>query len=103
MTHGEQMHIEGTALIPTKHGLARLRQRGITMSDLELLMLVGSGVEGGHLVLEKDYQAFERELKHVLHRARRLVGKRVVVADGRVVTAYHASRRNADRLVRRAG
>ena len=70
------------------------------MSDLELLMLIGSEVEGGHWVRERDYQTFERELKHVLHRARRLVGKRVVVADGRVVTAYHASRKTADRLLR---
>lgn len=89
-----------TELALSKHGLARLTQRGIQLSDLELLILIGSDVEDGHLVLEKDYQAFERELKHVLHRARRLVGKRVVLADGRVITAYHAGRRKADRLVR---
>ena len=63
------------------------------MSDLELLMLIGSEVDVGHWVRERDYQTFQRELKHVLHRARRLVGKRVVVADGRVVTAITRAER----------
>ena len=54
------MRIEQTPLAVTNHGLARLRQRGIAVNDFELLMLIASDVEDGHLVREKDYQVFER-------------------------------------------
>ncbi|MBV9548062.1 MAG: hypothetical protein JO256_00130 [Alphaproteobacteria bacterium] len=84
----------------SKHGLARLKQRGIALNDLELLELIGSEVENGYLVRRKDYQVLDREVKHLLHRARRLVGKRVVVENGTLVTAYHASQKTSDRLLR---
>ncbi len=87
-------------VVMTEHGYARLSQRGIAQTDIDLLMLIGTEVDDGHFVRERDYQAFERELMHVLHRARRLIGKRLVVADGRVVTAYHANRKTERRLLR---
>ena len=44
---------------------------------------------------KKDYQQVEGTLKELLTRSRRVVGKRLVVADGSIVIAYHASR-NSD-------
>jgi hypothetical protein len=41
-------------------------------------------------------------LKELLQRLKRVVGKRLVVADGRIVTAYHASRTCQRQLLRNA-
>ncbi len=86
----------------TNHAATRMAQRGVTNDDLELIRWVGTEVEGGYLVREKDFQALDRELKRLRDHVRRLVGKRLVIADGRVVTAYHATHRTERRLLRGA-
>jgi hypothetical protein len=79
-----------------------MSQRGIMPRDAELIVLIGTEVDGGYLVREKDYQEAERRLKRLLHNFRRLVGKRLVVKDGAIVTAYHSSKRHARSLLRHA-
>jgi hypothetical protein len=86
----------------TRHAAMRLAQRSIKLKDADLIALVGTQVEDGYLVRAKDYQEIETELKRLLQRLRRIVGKRLIVADGQVVTAYHASRRYHRRLLRSA-
>lgn len=84
----------------TRHAIARMRQRGFRDDDLDLIRLIGTPVEGGFLVLERDCQRAEQELKRLGDCIRRLQGKRLV-EDGRcVVTAYHTTRSKAKRLVR---
>jgi hypothetical protein len=87
-------------LVITNHAAVRMAQRGILPKDAELIALVGTEVEGGHLVRDKDYQEIERALKALLKRLRRLVGKRLVISSGRIVTAYHASKQQQRRLLR---
>jgi hypothetical protein len=77
-------------------------QRAIRDDDLELITLIGTEVEGGYLVREKDCQAVERQVKHLLDRVWRLRGKRCVIAEGRIVTAYHTRRTKERRLLRGA-
>jgi hypothetical protein len=91
-----------TALMPTQHGAVRMAQRGIPARDAELIALIGTEVGDGYLVRCKDVQAAEREIKHLLARIRRLEGKRLVTADGRIITAYQATRRQQRGLLRRA-
>jgi len=91
-----------TTLNATTHAVARMSQRGIRADDLELILKIATEVEGGYIVREKDVQAYVCELKRMQERARRLVGKRVVVEDERVVTAYHAEAKKQRRLVRSA-
>jgi hypothetical protein len=79
-----------------------MAQRGIAGDDLELIRWIGTEVEGGYLVRERDFQALDRELKQWRQRARRLVGKRLVVEGGRVVTAYQADHSKERRLLRTA-
>jgi hypothetical protein len=79
-----------------------MSQRGIANDDLELIQWIGTEVEGGYLVREKDYQALDRELKQLRDHARRLVGKRLVIEGDRLVTAYHAARTKERRLLRGA-
>ena len=87
----------------TAHGALRMSQRGLCADDVEIIMRIGTEVEGGYLVRAKDFQAFERELNQARDHARRLVGKRLVVErDQIVVTAYHADRGKQRCLLRRA-
>jgi hypothetical protein len=79
-----------------------MAQRGIGREDLQLIEAIGSEVEGGYLVREKDFQVFERELKQLLDHVRKLVGKRIVLDGDHVITAYHAGRRKQRRLLRHA-
>ena len=59
---------------------------------LDCFRTVFPTIGDGYLVREKDYQQVEGTLKELLTRSRRVVGKRLVVADGSIVIAYHASR-----------
>jgi hypothetical protein len=79
-----------------------MAQRGITLKDIELIALIGTEVEGGYFVRDKDYQEIERVLKNLLHWFERLVGKRSVVETGQVITVYHASKACERRVLRHA-
>jgi hypothetical protein len=84
----------------TAHAAMRMSQRGIAKEDLGLIEWIGTEVEGGYLVREKDFQALDRELKQLREHARRLVGKRLVVEGDRLITAYHAARYKQHQLLR---
>jgi len=86
----------------TQHAIQRMTQRGLKPDDLDLIMLIGTEVEGGYLVRSRDRQAAESELKRLLKQVRRLDGTRLVVESGTVVTAYRAGRKTERRLVRSA-
>ena len=84
----------------SQHGCVRLAQRGIHLSDVDLILQFGTEVDDGFIVREKDCQEVERALKNILTRVRRIRGKRVVVADGCLVTAFHARRSEERRVLR---
>ena len=94
------MAVAMSALTLTQHAIVRMSQRGIRPRDLELAQYIGTEVEEGILVREKDYRNFERQIKKMLDDARRLVGRRLVQKDGVVVTAYHATTAKERRLLR---
>jgi hypothetical protein len=83
----------------TGHAVVRMAQRGIKTNDAELIVLIGTEVEGGYFVRDQDCQRAERQVSETLRHIR---GKRLVVADGQVVTGYHASSRRQRRLLRNA-
>ena len=80
----------------------RAAQRGVTLPDAELITLIGTEVSDGYLVRTQDYQRVEHELKRFLDRVRRLRGKRLVIANGQILTVYHASPRHERRLLHNA-
>jgi len=86
----------------TRHAMQRMAQRAFRLEDLDLIMMIGTEVEGGFIVLTRDCQAAESELKRLLKQVRRLDGTRLVVEGGTVVTAYRAGRKTERRLVRSA-
>jgi hypothetical protein len=85
----------------TEHAAKRMAQRGIRETDVEIILSMATEVEGGYLVRKKDFEAFDRELKRRRDHARRLVGKRLVIEDDRLVTAHHADRAKRRRPLRR--
>jgi len=86
----------------THHAIQRMGQRGFHDNDFDLIQLIGTAVEGGFIVLERDCQAAEHELKRLLGRIRRLGGSRLVVAGDQIITAYRAGKSTKRRLVRGA-
>jgi len=91
-----------TVFTLTDHAAIRMAQRGMSLADAELAVLIGTEVDDGHLVLEKNCRCLEGQLKALIDRVMKLRGRRVVTASGRIVTAYHASRRRTRRLLRNA-
>jgi len=91
-----------STLILTGHAAMQMAQRSISLKDAELIVLIGTEVDDGYLVLEKDYQEVERHIKQFLDRCFRMVGKRLIIADGRIVTTYHPSKKHLRRLLRNA-
>jgi hypothetical protein len=86
----------------TQHATTRIAQRGLRMSDVELITLIGTGTDDGYFVRTKDCQELERLLRGLLDSLRRIRGKRLVVANGKLITAYHSTKRESRRLLRRA-
>lgn len=62
----------------SRHAGTRMDQREIRPSDLDLMLELGSEVEGGLIVREKDFREFESRLNEQIKRASRLVGKRLL-------------------------
>jgi hypothetical protein len=91
-----------SALTITEHAALRMSQRGFMPKDVELILLIGTEIDDGYLVREKDYQEAEHALKRLLQSFRRLVGKRLVVKNGQVVTAFHPLKRYERDLLRDA-
>lgn len=87
----------------TPHAAMRMAQRGLSMSDVELITEFGTDVgDGRYFLREKDWQERERQLKQLIERGRRLVNRMAVTSDGRVITAYCVRRAKERRLLRRA-
>ncbi|MCC5610765.1 DUF4258 domain-containing protein [Nostoc sp. CHAB 5834] len=89
-----------TDLALTSHAVMRMAQRGIEYNDLDLIIAIGSEVDDGLLVRKKDVQAVELILRDFLKRLKKIEGKRIVVADGCLVTAFHATDREQRRLMK---
>jgi hypothetical protein len=89
------------ALALTSHATARMGQRGMTSKDTELIVLIGTRVQDGYFVRRSDYQLVEHELKRFLQHCRRLIGKRLVVQDNRIVTAYTPGKKYERRLMKK--
>jgi len=86
----------------TRHAQARMAQRGINESDIDLMMLLATEVDDGLVIRKRDCESAVRELKRLSLRIERLAGKRLVYVDGRLITAYCASPTKSKRLLRRS-
>jgi hypothetical protein len=92
-----------TTMNVTAHATMRLAQRGMSVSDVELVAEFGTDVgDGRYFLRAKDWQETERQLKRFIDRGRRLVGRVAITSEGRLVTAYCVRRAKERRLLRHA-
>lgn len=81
-----------TALPITHHGEVRMSQRGFRKTDLEVILAYGTDIGRDRIMLmRRDADVAIRALKKQITTIERLKDKVLVVADGRLVTAYHQS------------
>ena len=79
-----------TDIVVTRHGQVRLSQRGIREADLDLMLAHGTEIDRDRIILTtQDAARLIRNLKREVAKIERLTGKKFVVSDGRLVTAYH--------------
>ena len=83
----------------THHAAQRMAQRGVRTSDVDVLLSIATEVEGGYLVRENDARVFADELRKRAEQAERLAGKRFVIRENKLVTAYHATPAQTRRLL----
>jgi hypothetical protein len=89
-------------LVLTNHATVRMAQRGFKLSDAELITLLGSEVEGGYFVKNKDCIEIEKILRGLLEQIRRIRGKRLVIDKNVVITAYFPTYSKKCQLLRTA-
>jgi hypothetical protein len=89
------------SLAITDHARQRMAQRGIADSDLDLILLIGTEVDDGIVVRSRDCTEAIRALKQLTTRIERLAGKRIVYANGSIVTAYRTAGSKMKRLLKR--
>ena len=81
-----------TSLHITRHAEARMSQRGIRNSDLDVLLDHGTEIGQDRLLLRtRDAEMAIQDLKKRMARIQRLTGKVIVVSEGTLITAYHQS------------
>ncbi len=82
-----------TRIAITRHGEARMSQRGIRRSDIDILLEHGTETNPDRFMLRsRDAARLIRGLKKQIATLERLAGKEAVVANGLLVTAYHRTR-----------
>lgn len=86
----------------SKHAFMRLAQRGLSVSDSEMIVKFGAEVDDGFILLAKNCSELETELRAALQQVRRLRGKRIVLKDGHLITAYHAAKSTTRKLLQRS-
>ncbi len=90
-----------SALALSSHAEARMRQRGLRLSDLELVVHCASEIgEDIYFLSRKDAEREIRRRKREIQALERLQGHKVVVADETVVTCYRSHRRDQKRMLR---
>ena len=120
-----------TVLVLSHHAEARMSQRGLRPSDLEVILRCGSEIDGDihdiYFLSPRDVQheidrlndeirllkqqgfltgkALERAVcrrKRVIQRLERLENRKLVVSDKAVVTCYRSNRKDQKRIFRKA-
>ena len=91
-----------SAFTLSNHAEARMRQRGLRLSDLELVLRCASEIgEDIYFLSSKDAEREIRRRKHEIQSLERLRDQKIVVADDTVVTCYRSHSRDQRRMLRK--
>ena len=91
-----------STLTLSNHAETRMRQRGLRLSDLELVLRCASEIgKDIYFLSRKDVHREIRRRKREIQALERLQGQKVVVAYETVVTCYRSNSRDQKRTLRR--
>ncbi len=91
-----------TDIIYTRHAKTRMQQRGIRKSDIPIILACGTQVDDETYFMSKRDATREIETrKREIQTLSRLANRKVVIRDGRVITAYPSSPNDQKRTLRR--
>lgn len=82
------------------HAQQRLQQRGLSTSDLDLVLMHGTETRDGYYLRRRDVRRAERELRKLINQLNRLSGKYVIVDGDTVITTYHPGKKKQKRILR---
>ena len=92
-----------SAIIVSQHAAVRMRQRGVRLADVELVLGCASAIGDDVLFLSsKDADREISRRKREIEALQRLRGQKLVVVDDTIVTCYRSCRRDQKRLLRNA-
>jgi hypothetical protein len=87
-------------IIPS-HASQRLSQRGITISDIDLILDYGTETRDGYYLRERDVRKIETNLRKQINQLNKLAGKYVVVEGDTVITAYHPGKKKQKYILKK--
>ena len=91
-----------TDLIYTRHAKTRIQQRGMRKSDIPIILTCGTQIDDETWFMCNRDAAREIETrKREIQTLSRLVNRKVVIRDGRIITAYPSNPSNQKRTLRR--
>ena len=89
-------------LIYSRHAKTRMQQRGIRKSDIPIILACGTQIDDETYLMRNRDAAREIEArKREIQTLSRLANRKVVIRDGRVITAYPSNSADQKRTLRR--
>ena len=89
-------------LIYSSHAETRMQQRGIRKADIPIIIEYGTQIDDETYFMRNRDAAREIETrKREIQTLSRLVNRKVVIRDGRVITAYPSNPADQKRTLRR--
>ena len=84
----------------SNHARRRMRQRAMSSTDVETIVVHGTQVRDGYLLRERDVNEAVSRLKRQIRTLERLRNRAAICDRGTVITAYPTSRRKQKQLLR---
>ena len=91
-----------TNFVMAKHAGVRAQQRGFREDDLRFILEYGTETADGIILLERDVQNYEQQVRRVLSRLHALVGGFVATKGETAITVFRATKRQRRQLVEHA-
>ncbi len=91
-----------TDITYTQHAETRMQQRGIRKTDIPIILEYGTQIDDETYFMRNRDAVHEIETrKREIQTLSRLVNRKVVIRDGRVITAYPSNPSDQKRTLRR--
>ena len=89
-------------IIYTRHAKIRMQQRGIRESDIPIILACGTQIDDETwLMCNRDATREIEARKREIQTLSRLANRKVVIRNGRVITAYPSNSTDQKRTLRR--